>query len=991
MINYIIAINNVDFPTTGKYIGKFNSSGDLPTTAPFGTYDEGDIAIVINENNAIYEITTRTPGVPDDTYVWTDTNAKAERTINGNSLTGKFDEQLDVGFIEIPYSSLEEEYPRFTKVKIALFQTNNNTKVFEYITSGDSVTVESKKRNNSLLYRHNIALMEVTKLLEKTISKEMTFTQPTDTTDINDAGVYSLADVVDIILSTNPSEIESNLNTTRIATLSSTSRTLLENILSPEFYFNNSLTLREVLNEVFKYVNGVCRLNLNKEITIDFFNEVKNLIDIETNSFSKELDSDIKDYATSIRTDSKNIVNGFNRDGIVITYPNDKSGVLGQKDVSRIQSDLQFIPLPEKILILKKVIVYGDFSATPPSGEIYNLKSVDISRNVLEKSTRDTLDIADTTTDNRETRTLYQSNTLYYTYKGNKIQGLDETTGTTNTIKVLENVLENAIRNLLWPTANKTGGTVTLPSSTDGLTYKVEYQVYEDVKYDIEREDIEKINKNTTILSNQGDNVLSFEQQTNNLYGEIQRLGNEDIVYTQITRNLNSIFELGDITNDNFVITERELFLYNDFITCKYGLTKNFNRLSQFIGVNAQYRPYELPADNVYISNLNYKEYAEIKATNGGLGIQTNNSLLTSVGIDTFMETFKSGTRKPPARNAVLFPKPTGYPVSLIIEEDEKIHTALSTLSGVGTLLFSYNFNSPTIAGYQNVSYDFSTRKLQPVRYTDFRGQYEKIDIKFATDIENGSTPNVTSDRLDFGRNYPLINDVVDGIVTVPTSSVLIDIPNFIVHHDRSSIDRFMYQLQTVPNKDYNDIVIIGRSLTLQNPLVKKFNSVSTNVGTYSQYEGICPDVNVLTCQYPNDITNPETREGFYAFVTSTNTYWIWDVELNNWRNTYSSLEPEDTSEVVKLYTHENETYNTFDNLQLKPNATLQNFVLGTDYSIVNDSQISITTNAIDNKSSYVITDNNDNIILAINQPTTTLDVITINFNNKRGGISEIL
>lgn len=44
-----------------------------------------------------------------------------------------------------------------------------------------------------------------------------------------------------------------------------------------------------------------------------------------------------------------------------------------------------------------------------------------------------------------------------------------------------------------------------------------------------------------------------------------------------------------------------------------------------------------------------------------------------------------------------------------------------------------------------------------------------------------------------------------------------------------------------------------------------------------------------LITEYPNNISNPSSRRGWYAIVGSTDTIWIWDIEGNKWSNSGAS------------------------------------------------------------------------------------------------------
>lgn len=66
-------------------------------------------------------------------------------------------------------------------------------------------------------------------------------------------------------------------------------------------------------------------------------------------------------------------------------------------------------------------------------------------------------------------------------------------------------------------------------------------------------------------------------------------------------------------------------------------------------------------------------------------------------------------------------------------------------------------------------------------------------------------------------------------------------------------------------------------------------NSVEAEINDLRQYEhndkGYFTTEAELLQEYPNNISNPESRAGWHAVVGETDTIWIWDVDNNQWSN----------------------------------------------------------------------------------------------------------
>ena len=58
------------------------------------------------------------------------------------------------------------------------------------------------------------------------------------------------------------------------------------------------------------------------------------------------------------------------------------------------------------------------------------------------------------------------------------------------------------------------------------------------------------------------------------------------------------------ITEDNYILTQRSLSLYNEHIRATYTLTLDHNRLNEFNGINQEYRVFEVPQSITFIIDV---------------------------------------------------------------------------------------------------------------------------------------------------------------------------------------------------------------------------------------------------------------------------------------------------------------------------------------------------------------------------------------------------
>ena len=147
--------------------------------------------------------------------------------------------------------------------------------------------------------------------------------------------------------------------------------------------------------------------------------------------------------------------------------------------------------------------------------------------------------------------------------------------------------------------------------------YRISYISQTNSIVSIENENLYDVNINTQSNVNQEDRVISFSNFTNTLYSLSQRTGTRDLEVTCKHFNVSDLIDIGDYTLDNYVCTKAEYIYYNNFIIGKYLFDRNYNRISSYIGVNADIRQYEIPTGrDTYERQCEIDTYIEISKEN---------------------------------------------------------------------------------------------------------------------------------------------------------------------------------------------------------------------------------------------------------------------------------------------------------------------------------------------------------------------------------------
>lgn len=563
---------------------------------------------------------------------------------NEFSKVDKLDESLDIGQITIRATTSSVPYDMFDWIEASF----DGTEVLSQRIAGDSVTLISK---NPLLYEHRLSLVEHTKILERFIISAKTFTQPKDTVDADGDPIppnYYLSDVIQDLIDTVPLETDGNLTTTRIFKLPTSGDLydLLTTTIAPEFTFKE-ITFREALNQVFGYIDAIPRLYLNSsdelEITCDFVNELKTLITSENVFIGKSLQQDVDFYATEMESESLNLVNDKYIGESIEVFPSENAFITARTDEYLFDFVKSYIPTYKPVYKLEKLICKVDVTvtdngATPSPVIVYDDDIiVDLAKDwsaftwggtshVVEQKSFQTLPATEVGDTNPQAYTKF--NTIYWTF-GEKNIIHSDTFGLFDTSSVVQNVIRIAVFQYLYDDGTIDSArtwsdiAIDINDNEDDLKFQPQYiPIPNSMRLRISRQDLSDVEYNSNMVANQQGRVINLENFTNNLQGKINRIGNSELMLENRVTSFSELYEVGDYTSDVYIVTKRELIFYKDHIYAKYDLSKNYNMISKFIGVNTELRQWDISEKNTLQRNLLYKEYVEVNAEVSSGGVQ---------------------------------------------------------------------------------------------------------------------------------------------------------------------------------------------------------------------------------------------------------------------------------------------------------------------------------------------------------------------------------
>lgn len=652
-----------------------------------------------------------------------------------------------------------------------------------------------------------------------------------------------------------------------LAAISNELSNALEGIVAPQFVFQN-LTLRELIDGVLTYVNAICKVetnnNLYNMLGATFYNTLLNIIDTFTLDY-EEKDLSIEEYSTQIESNTQNQINESGTEKSSIVYPtastfamimsseyeysiNDSNRkIITQYPIYKVD-DVEFEIPTIKVSYFQNA-VYPDGTHKQNAVSFTDL-SISIKDFVKEyqqyKNLKIFLQGMSTISDTIEIQDmLYKNTCLDYTQYGSEIDCSKSfkaillnypainSTILLSTCEYVSKVLFNST--MLPDLFSLWGYTLNIEHvgnieihNVDGLEYGSIYsmspaETYNAPRYRIaytpsitsniscQREETKDINLYSNALSHQQERLISFENFSNNIWSLAQRQGTQAREVTVHHSTREDLFHVGDYTSDREVITKAEYIYFNDYILGKYELSKDYNRINEFIGLNSKIRQYQMPSGKEsYERLLKINNYVEVADT------QTigTSSYLTDSAVTCYMATlFPSGRDIYDKINGVVYTSLDSewiaYLDSLTLNAGAHYHNLLlecSTNGGGSTISLDFGFNDNIKCGdaYTPTTINGVEKILKtPIPYCKPTGN--NIGFLRSANIKV------------MGKNYTFQSTYLPLVEDLASQYHYISIPNMLILKDPSEILRFNYSLSTI---SLNENIVIGRCLTSRNRLI---------------------------------------------------------------------------------------------------------------------------------------------------------------------------
>lgn len=191
---------------------------------------------------------------------------------------------------------------------------------------------------------------------------------------------------------------------------------------------------------------------------------------------------------------------------------------------------------------------------------------------------------------------------IYYTLGTNVIKGLNYQLPSVNTGDILN---DYAIKNIIGSAFNMGTYEQWTKIKINDYYFDITYRTKDTLRTDQTRPDLRKYIMTTPYdripqhnqFANQTDTVIDSVKYGNNVYGKLIRTGNSTYEKVEWVENLSFVKRAGDLYSINgqwYYVTKVLNTFYVDHIISEVSFSKDFNKLSQIIGIPSEPRFYEI-------------------------------------------------------------------------------------------------------------------------------------------------------------------------------------------------------------------------------------------------------------------------------------------------------------------------------------------------------------------------------------------------------------
>ena len=602
-------------------------------------------------------------------------------------------------------------------------------------------------------------------------------------------------------------------------TLNAERAALFDNILAPQFSFTKQ-TLRECLQEIGGVVHGEPRLTVKNdgggwyyEISYDMYGgtEISGIAarPYVTGTVSRGIEA----FCTSVDTSAENLINALGES--MGSYVSGGGGVITEPyegGFKTVRCDTLYVRISEENMLI------------PTTLPIYSIESLECGIIPNNESVGTLFDITDYVFESSQYNTRLSSYSSGYPYS--KAYGLMYTQGQKNVTALnfkpdnpVSPVFENyAIINIL----REVSGQDINVTDYALLAFRIKYTPIYSARVSQTKVNYKDFSRGSVLIYNQGSNVIESRYYGENLKGLIARLGNVEMTRTYHLSRLGLVPKAGQKYNAEYYISAVNTQLFPNAISVTVALSKDFNRLSQYVGISSAKRFSEVSQTQALERNVLYREYIAIgDSETADADCYTGDNLMEAVRA-TFTQTGDFA----PLTNVVAWGE------SAQGNETPAVQLPVICSSFGNSISFGWayedNYSAGAISEYaENEDTGVNGYFQNNYRYTDYYGRmyYYNFDLQRA-----GATPQNFDEQTQIGTSLPAYTG------ELPTASSgyfsTVGQQPHKLRKDNREIISVNAQIDFVTNRKG---MIIGSALASNNPLVSGMGLQAAKLYVFTQ------------------------------------------------------------------------------------------------------------------------------------------------------------
>lgn len=632
------------------------------------------------------------------------------------------------------------------------------------------------------------------------------------------------------------------------------------NVIAPEFHLFN-MHLWDALLEVSRFVMAIPRLINYNEITFDFVGDIDETYTPAKYVSNTEYQLESQ-YISKAESELENIIVDSIEEQSTITIPfNVPTTITDSVEITN--SNFVFKMDSDPIYKIRKFELYNINVKYILGGSYSNITmDMDLTPFILEKGLWDSLP----NTETGKGLFLYyaqgKSDVIYgATYKVPEFFGA--VIAEEYTIERLMRVYAATIlgKNVRDALDKENEVEITETKYAD-LVFTAEYIPYMGQRVKVNRStNLDDFRNEVTQFFNQNTRQLDSESFGLYMKGLLDRQGNRNFNRTYFYNDFDVVPNPGSRDSNNFFSTKVSTETWPHYVKTSIEHTKDFNKQSEFIGLDAAYRQYQIPINNISNRNINYEDY--IIVDNGNMATPSrrrgdNDASINTNGMKLFSGVFDSTASNTLYSSLNEIGKVTTGQTKVYFNEqltydDTNYDIALykPTMAyhlGNG-MLFTFSNVDNYSAGAQAIDQTSTKNSLKHVQYGDPKhSEAYMFRINYLVEYLGIST--------GAAQAYP------EAKFPNPITDSVIDLDLIVEKDSRDSVS-VTYQLSSIAA---NSDLIIGPGLNKYNPLV-------TQTPAYDKALLVTVDELIGPHRKRIDITNAETLlSATYDITLSNNT-----------------------------------------------------------------------------------------------------------------------